>query len=95
MAICPKCQALAEPLKQSLTVLERTHVLSAVVAMARTIEMKGGNPQDRAISSSVTTKLLLSFDPASREKFREYFRTGIGLDIQIGSCGHKSLEVVT
>jgi hypothetical protein len=97
MKLCSNCQKLASVLKNSLTRLERTHLLASAVSMAGIIHHGSGRAteQDRVVSSSVITKLIWSFEPEARPLMLKYFRESVGVDINVSDCAHTTLSVVS
>jgi hypothetical protein len=87
MKICKNCMKASENLLNSFTRLERIHMFSAAVSLARHID--NGPEQDKMVSSSVITKLLLSFnDPATRDGLLKMARKHMNSDIVIRDCPH-------
>lgn len=92
MAVCKDCQKASDNLLNSFTNLERIHLLSSAVVMARGLQ--NGRAEDKMVSSSVVTKLLLSFPPEARATLIEQLTRSAEVQITLGSCPH-SLQVVT
>jgi hypothetical protein len=96
MRLCEACQKASNRLRDSLTRMERIHLLAAATAMAGTIHHGRGSSQeiDRIVNSSVVTKLIYSLEPEAREPMLRYFQQTVGLDIVVDSCPHGKLNVV-
>lgn len=95
--ICKKCTDEAEKTKLVFTRLERVHILAAATSMARHIHHGTGRSteQDKIINNSVITKMILSLEPEIREPMMRNLREVAGIDINLKSCGHSALSVVT
>ena len=50
---------------------------------------------DKAVNSSVVTKLIFSLEPEAREPMLKYFQQTVGLDIVVDRCPHSTLSVVS
>lgn len=94
MSVCSDCMKGSDGLAKSLTQMERMHLLSSAVAMARSISTGRNDPQDTIVSRSVVTKLLLSFPSEARDTLVEHLKRASGIQITLGSCPHSRLGVV-
>lgn len=97
MALCESCQKASDNLKNSFTRMERVHLLSCVTAMAGQIHHGSGRAteQDKVVNSSVATKLLYSFEPATRDALLNVFRRTVGVSIILGDCCHRKETAVS
>jgi hypothetical protein len=89
--ICDNCTAAAKKAESVFTVAERMYTLAASVAMLRSI-LAAPTGNDRAndlkVSSSVITKLILSFPESGRETLIKHFKQTTGIEITLGDCPH-------
>lgn len=95
MSVCSICEKEAMKVKDGFTRLERIHLLASATAMAQTIWHGSGRAteQDRLVSSSVASKLILSLEPEIQEPMLKMFREASGVDIVV-NCPHSKLVLV-
>lgn len=89
--ICSKCQATADKAKEVFTNAERMYLVSAAVAMLRSVLAGRDASNDKQVASSVITKLLLSYPPEGRAILTQEFKKIVGIEITLGSCPHGQL----
>ncbi len=94
MAVCDNCSRTARKSVEVFTLKERLHILSACVAMLRSIQAGRNEPEDLIISNSIITKMLLSLHEEGRDTILRHFRQTLNMDIKLSSCPH-GLSVVS
>lgn len=89
MSICNNCQRGGDKLKDIFTFKERVHMLTATTTMRKFLDANVNAPnEDKEVSSSIVTKLLLSFQPAVREELLQRLRESSGVGIVLKNCPH-------
>lgn len=86
--ICDNCAKAAKKSEEVFTKTERLHLLAASVSMLRSIQSGPEQSNDLKISSSVITKLLLSFPEEGRGVLAQHFKQSIGMEINLKNCAH-------
>lgn len=87
------CDACTEHGKKAVGVfsnLERMYILTSCVNMLRSVT----NEKDKVVANSVVTKMLLSYDEASRYTLQQFLRQSLGMEISVQSCPHGKLALV-
>lgn len=89
MNICGNCRRASVELTKAFTFVERVHMLTCVVTMRRHLDSNVNAPsEDKEVSSSIVTKILLSLDEGPREQLLKMLRQSSGVGIVLGSCPH-------
>lgn len=91
MSVCASCRKNSDLARDVFTVKERMHLIACVSSMARWLAEAPA--EDRIVSSSIMTKLLLSFPNETWETLIEQVSRSSGIRISIQGCPH-SLSVV-
>jgi hypothetical protein len=87
--ICDQCTDLGKRLTGVLSQEERIFLLvSASSTMKYVMENPDAPSRDKIIGNSLTTKLLLSFNPELREALLKQLRISSGVDIVLKNCPH-------
>lgn len=86
--ICERCSAVGKKSVEIMTQIERMFILSASIAMLRSIQSGRNDSNDLIVANSVITKMLLSFEESSRHTLVNHFKQSLGVEIVLGSCPH-------
>lgn len=98
MSICKNCKksaglfALAAP-----TRMDRAQLLASVIAMRNVIlaSDRPGASEDKAVNASLIARLVMSFPEPQRSSIMAGFQTDLQVLINVDSCPHSKLEVVS
>lgn len=87
--ICANCEKAAKKSLDVFTLKERIHVLTSAVSMLKSMHASGiAYSNDLAVSNSVITKMLVSFDKPSQEILIQQLKKSSGIEITLGKCPH-------
>lgn len=87
--ICANCEKHGKRLEETMTFKERVHMLTAAATMRKHLDANVNVPsEDKEISSSIITKLMLSFQPHAREQLLQMLRQSAGVQLTLRSCPH-------
>jgi hypothetical protein len=85
--ICENCEGLARKLNSVMSKKEIVQILSAEVAMMRSLDASG-REEDKSICNSIITKCLLALDKESRDGLIELLGRAGGMRIRLDHCQH-------
>ena len=94
--ICGNCTNLGKRFAEVATFKERVHLLTCIATMRKYLDANVNTPhEDKEVSSSLTTKILLSFDEGPRQQLLQMLRQSAGIEITLKSCPHGVLGVLS